>query len=313
MVSTMPPLLSSGLRFSVAGGALAAWVLLRRGRSALHMSWRQLAGAAVVGVLLMLGGNGLVSVGENAGVPSGLAALLIASEPMWVIVLRLAFRDRVPKGTLIGVLVGFGGVAVLLLPGTPSGATAIGVATVLFAAAMWATGSFSMTKVPTPTDPLASTATQMLCGGVAMFAVGLIAGEAGDVHPDKFSTGSIVGLVYLIIVGSLVAFSAYTWLLRNVPTQSGVSLPKFYAWVQVFSEQSLLFEGAGRDVRRARVEVQARRLRGGFRRSARDRRLRAVHLRRRGRARAPHGRAGGCDLRRGELLAGQVPRELPLP
>ena len=140
MVSTMPPLLSSGLRFSVAGGALAAWVLVRRGRSALHMSWRQLAGAAVVGVLLMLGGNGLVSVGENAGVPSGLAALLIASEPMWVIVLRLAFRDRVPKGTLIGVLVGFGGVAVLLLPGTPSGATAIGVATVLFAAAMWATG-----------------------------------------------------------------------------------------------------------------------------------------------------------------------------
>ena len=97
MVSTMPPLLSSGLRFSVAGGALAAWVLARRGRSALHMSWRQLAGAAVVGVLLMLGGNGLVSVGENAGVPSGLAALLIASEPMWVIVLRLAFRDRVPR------------------------------------------------------------------------------------------------------------------------------------------------------------------------------------------------------------------------
>ena len=227
MVSTMPPLLSSGLRFSVAGGALAAWVLVRRGRSALHMSWRQLAGAAVVGVLLMLGGNGLVSVGENAGVPSGLAALLIASEPMWVIVLRMAFRDRVPKGTLIGVLVGFGGVAVLLLPGTPSGATAVGVATVLFAAAMWATGSFSMTKLPTPTDPLASTATQMLLGGVAMFAVGLIAGEAGDVHPDKFSTGSIVGLVYLIIVGSLVAFSAYTWLLRNVP----ISKVSTYAYV----------------------------------------------------------------------------------
>ena len=84
-----------------------------------------------------------------------------------------------------------------------------------------------MTKLPTPTDPLASTATQMLCGGVAMFAVGLIAGEAGDVHPDKFSTGSIVGLIYLIIVGSLVAFSAYTWPLRNVP----ISKVSTYAYV----------------------------------------------------------------------------------
>jgi drug/metabolite transporter (DMT)-like permease len=227
MVETMPPLLASGLRFAVAGAALAGWLLVRRGRSSLRMTRRELLGAAVVGVLLMLGGNGLVSVGENAGVPSGLAALLIASEPMWVIVLRFLFRDRVPKGTLVGVLVGFAGVAVLLLPGAPTGATAIGIATVLLAAAMWATGSFSMTRLPSPRDPLAYTAMQMLCGGAVMFAVGLVAGEAGDVHFGQFSTDSILGFFYLVVVGSLVAFSAYTWLLRNVP----ISKVSTYAYV----------------------------------------------------------------------------------
>jgi drug/metabolite transporter (DMT)-like permease len=227
MVETMPPLLSSGLRFAVAGAALGAWLLIRRGRAALRMNRRELLGAAIVGVLLMLGGNGLVSVGENAGVPSGLAALLIASEPMWVIVLRFAFRDRVPRGTLVGVVVGFLGVAVLLLPGAPTGATAIGIATVLFAAAMWATGSFTMTRMPTPPDPLASTAAQMFCGGAVMFAVGLVAGEAGQVHFSQFSTDSVLGFVYLVVVGSLVAFSAYTWLLRNVP----ISKVSTYAYV----------------------------------------------------------------------------------
>jgi drug/metabolite transporter (DMT)-like permease len=227
MVETMPPLLSSGLRFVVAGGALAGWLLVRRGRAALRMTRRELLGAVIVGILLVLGGNGLVSVGENAGVPSGLAALLIASEPMLVILLRFLFRDRVPRGTLIGVVVGFLGVAVLLLPGAPTGATAIGIATVLLAAAMWATGSFSMTKLPTARDPLASTAMQMLCGGVAMFAVGLAAGEAGQVHVSKFSLDSVLAFAYLVVIGSLVAFSAYTWLLRNVP----ISKVSTYAYV----------------------------------------------------------------------------------
>jgi drug/metabolite transporter (DMT)-like permease len=227
MVATMPPLLASGLRFAVAGAVLAGWLLVRRGRASLRMSGRQLLGAVVVGALLMLGGNGLVSVGENAGVPSGLAALLIASEPMWIIVLRFGFRDRVPRGTLIGVVVGFIGVAILLLPGAPTGATAIGIATVLFAAAMWATGSFTMTRLPTPNDPLASTAMQMLCGGGVMFLVGLVAGEGGDVHLSKFSTDSWLGFAYLVVIGSLVAFSAYTWLLRNVP----ISKVSTYAYV----------------------------------------------------------------------------------
>jgi drug/metabolite transporter (DMT)-like permease len=227
MVDTMPPLLSSGARFFVAGGVLAGWLLVKRGPRSLRMTRRQLLGAAVVGTLLMLGGNGLVSVGENAGVPSGLAALLIASEPLWVIVLRFGARERVPRGTLTGVVVGFLGVALLLLPGTPGGATAIGVATVLFAASMWAAGSFSMTKLSTPGDPLASTATQMLCGGGIMFLVGLVAGEGGSVHVDRFSTDSLLAFAYLVVVGSLVAFTAYTWLLRNVP----ISKVSTYAYV----------------------------------------------------------------------------------
>ena len=203
MVDTMPALLSSGLRFFVAGSLLGGWLLVRKGPGALRMSKREVAGAALVGALLMLGGNGLVSVGEGAGVPSGLAALLIASEPMWVILLRFVSRDRVPRGTLIGV------------------------ATVLFAAAMWATGSFSMTKLPTPSDPLASTAAQMLFGGGLMFLVGLAAGEAGDVDVSAFSGDSVIAFVYLVLIGSIVAFTAYTWLLRNVP----ISKVSTYAYV----------------------------------------------------------------------------------
>jgi drug/metabolite transporter (DMT)-like permease len=227
MVETMPPLLSSGLRFAVAGALLGGWLVARRGWDALRMTRRQLAGAAMVGALLMLGGNGLVSVGEGAGVPSGLAALLIASEPLMVIVLRFVSRDRVPRGTLVGVVVGFAGVAVLLLPGVPAGADALGVVAVLFAAVMWATGSFSITKLSTPADPLASTATQMLCGGTLMFLVGLLAGEAGDVHFSAFSGDSIIAFLYLVVVGSIVAFTAYTWLLRNVP----ISKVSTYAYV----------------------------------------------------------------------------------
>src|ERR671923_1729832 len=126
MVETMPPLLAAGLRFAVAGAIF--WVALRLagGAERVRVTRRQVAGAGLVGLLLPFGGNGLVTVAEQK-VPSGLAALIIGSVPLWVVVMRSLHRDRVPKTTLAGVAVGFVGVAVLGLPGGgPGGAPLLG-------------------------------------------------------------------------------------------------------------------------------------------------------------------------------------------
>lgn len=223
----MPPLLAAGARFAVAGGAY--WLALRvgGGRARLHASRAELAGAALIGLLLPFGGNGLVTVAEQ-DVPSGLAALVIGCVPLWVVIMRSFHGDRVPRPTWIGVLVGFAGLAMLVVPGDrPGDAPLWGVLVVLAASLSWAAGSFYSRRVPQPRDPFAATAWQMLFGGLAMVAVGLIAGEAGRVHLDEFSARSLVAFAYLILIGSLLAFTAYMWLLRNAP----ISTVATYAFV----------------------------------------------------------------------------------
>jgi drug/metabolite transporter (DMT)-like permease len=216
MVETVPPLLGAGVRFSIAGAVLLAVLAIRRGRAAVAIDRRRLAGALLIG-LLLLGANAVVTVAEQH-VPSGLAALLIATVPLWVILLRMLWREPVPRASLGAVLVGFAGLALLLRPGTQSGdATLLGLAACVGAAVMWASGSFASRKVPLPAHPLVSTGWQMLLGGVLCTVAGLIAGEAGAVQPSAFSTRSVVALVYLIAIGSWVGYSAYAWLLQNAP------------------------------------------------------------------------------------------------
>jgi drug/metabolite transporter (DMT)-like permease len=227
MVETMPPLLAAGTRFAVAGAIF--WVALRLtgGAERVRATPRQIAGAALIGVLLCFGGNGLVTVAEQE-VPSGLAALIIGSVPLWVVLMRTGHGDRVPAPTLAGVVLGFGGLALLVLPGDrPGDAPLWGVLLVVVAAALWASGSFYSSRVSLPDDALASTAWQMLLGGGTMLVVGLIAGEAGDVRPAEFSTDSLIAFSYLIVVGSLFAFTAYVWLLQHAP----ISLVATYAYV----------------------------------------------------------------------------------
>jgi drug/metabolite transporter (DMT)-like permease len=226
MVEDVPPLLAAGARFVLAGGVLLA-VLAARGGS-VRVSRRGLAAAALVGVLLLAGGNGLVTVAER-NVPSGLAALLIASVPLWVVVLRSTVGgERVARGTLAGVAVGFSGLALLLLPGSrPTEATAGGVALVLLAAFLWATGTFLSPRVPMPADLLASTAWQMVCGGTLLLACALAAGEPGDLHLAQASPTSLLAFVWLVTAGSLIAFTAFAWLLQNAP----VSQVATYAYV----------------------------------------------------------------------------------
>jgi drug/metabolite transporter (DMT)-like permease len=229
MVETVPALLGSGVRFALAGVLFSGFLALRRGGlPALRVSRAELLGCAAVGTALLLGGNGLVAVSEDAGTPSGLAALVVASVPLWVVLLRRVAGDRVPRTTLLWVLAGFAGVALLLLPGErPDDAPVGGVLIVVAAALCWASGSFASSRITLPSDPIVSTAWQMLCGGGAMTLVGLLAGEAGETDVGAFSASSVAAFAYLVVAGSLVAFTAYTWLLQHAP----ISQAATYAYV----------------------------------------------------------------------------------
>ena len=225
-VETLPPFLHAGVRFLIAGTIMYAILWLRLGRQGVRVDLRQVGAAAFVGTALLLGGNGLVAVAEQE-VPSSLAALIIASVPLWVVVMRRVTGDRVSRGTLIGVVIGFAGVAVLLSPGSSNG-VALGPQLVLVVASLcWATGTFASPRLPLPPDPLVSTALQMLCGGAALVLAAGVTGEFADVRPERFSAASLIAVVYLIFIGSLAAFTAYTWLLQHAP----VSKVATYAYV----------------------------------------------------------------------------------
>jgi drug/metabolite transporter (DMT)-like permease len=225
MVETIPPLLGAGLRFALAGSLLLAWLMARGGRSAVRVPRRSLAATAVAGALLLFGGNGLVTVAERH-FPSALAALVIASVPLWVVVLRAVTGEHVPRTTLAGVLLGFGGVALLLVPGgRPEGADGASALVLVLAAACWAGGAFASTKLPLPDDLLVSAAWQQLLAGGAMVLAGILAGE-GD-RLAGLSADSLWALAYLTVAGSLLAFTAFAWLLRHAP----ISLVATYAYV----------------------------------------------------------------------------------
>ncbi|MDQ3645246.1 MAG: EamA family transporter [Actinomycetota bacterium] len=227
MVETLPPLLSAGVRFATAGAVFWAVLRLRGGARRVRVTRRQAGYALVAGSLLCFGGNGLVTVAEQE-VPSGLAALIIGAVPLWVVTMRMADGDRVPPGTLAGVALGFIGLAVLVLPGDrPGGAPLWGVLMIVAASISWAAGSYYSKRMDLPPDALVSTALQMLLGGGAMVVAGLLAGETGDVHFAEFSGRSLAAFGYLIVFGSLLAFTAYTWLLQNAP----ISTVATYAYV----------------------------------------------------------------------------------
>jgi drug/metabolite transporter (DMT)-like permease len=212
MVRTVPPLYGAGARFVVAGALMLAFVGRRR---ALNVTRRELLASALIGTLLAAGGNGLVTVAEQ-DVPSGLAALLVASVPLWIVLYRTAARDRVPRATLLSVAVGFVGVALLLLPGNrPSGVPLGPSLVILGAAASWGFGSFISKSVPLPRDGLVTTGWQMFFGGIVLALGGAIAGE----HVGTPSAESAWSWLYLVVIGSLVAYTSYTWLLRNAPIQ----------------------------------------------------------------------------------------------
>lgn len=226
-VQTMPAFTSASVRFLVAGGLLAVLTRLRRGREAWHIEGVRARNAAICGALLLAGGNGLVVFAETR-VPSGLAALLVAVVPLWLIVLRGVLGDRTPLLTVGGVMVGLGGVALLLLPGSSGGHVDLAYALVVLVAALsWSVGSLLVTRIAVPARPEMMSAIEMIAGGAVLLVVGAGRGEFARVHLSEISAKSWLSLAYLVIFGSIIAFSAYVYCLANAPT----SVVATYAYV----------------------------------------------------------------------------------
>jgi drug/metabolite transporter (DMT)-like permease len=211
---TMPPFFAAGTRFLIAGTLMLGIVAWRRGAAALRLTRREAASAAIVGVLLP-GSNSLLFLTERQ-VPIGLASLIIAAIPLWVVLLRFAARERPDLVSVTGLVVGFAGIALLVRPGGGSGSLLYLLLTVL-GSFVWAFGSFLSPRLPVPRDAFAATAYEMLAGGAVLMTAALIAYSPHQLNPADYSARSFFGLAYLIVVGSLIGYSAYAWLLANAP------------------------------------------------------------------------------------------------
>ncbi|GGU96805.1 drug/metabolite exporter YedA [Kitasatospora herbaricolor] len=226
-IETMPTFLSAGSRALTAGLLLLGLVAWRQGPAAVRVTGRQLGSAALVGVLLLTGGNGLVVLGEHS-IPSGLAALLVAIVPLWMVLLPVAFGGARPRpAALGGVLLGLAGLAVLSSPAFGGDIAIGGVIAVVAATLTWAAGSFAARRISMPRNAFAASAYQMIAGGIASLLVALGRGEQHGFDPAQVSGRSWLALAYLVVFGSLVAFTAYAWLLQSAP----LTLVATYAYV----------------------------------------------------------------------------------
>ncbi len=229
-VETIPPFMMAGTRFLIAGIILFVW---RRAAGDPMPTKKQWISTAIVGTALLLGGNGLVSWAEQR-VPSGIAALMVSTIPLWLVIFE-AIRPRGIKPTwraIIGLLIGFGGVFLLIGPAEFGGKSAtqfdtLGTIALLCAAFIWAFGSIYTKHADMPKSSLMSTGAEMLTGAVALFIVSAGSGELNGFHFAAVSMRSWLGLAFLIFIGSLVGFVAYGWLLQNAP----ISLVSTYAYV----------------------------------------------------------------------------------
>ncbi|MDT7800212.1 MAG: hypothetical protein QOI78_3645 [Actinomycetota bacterium] len=222
----VPPMLGMAGRFLVAAVLLAAFLALKSGVGRLRVTGRELLGAGVVGLLLLAFGNGAVAVAEKT-VPSGLGALLVAAVPLWLMLLRVGGGERPRPVTWLGVLIGFSGAALLALSGGDTSAKPISVAILVAGTISWAVGSRFSPRLGLPKDPLVATLYEMAVGGSAMVLIGVLSGEPARLHLGAIAPKGWIALAYLVVFGSLLAYSAYSYLLANAP----ISLIGTYAYV----------------------------------------------------------------------------------
>jgi drug/metabolite transporter (DMT)-like permease len=215
-IETVPPFVAAGGRFLIAGTILFAWAWLREGVRPTRAQW---VGTTIVGALLLVGGNGAVSWSEQF-VPSGLAALIVAITPFWMVMFEWLRRggDRPSRRTMLGLGLGFIGLVILVGPSGLGGGEQIhlgGVLVLLGGSITWAVGSIWARSLTMPRSATLSTGMQMLAGGTLLLGVGAIAGELPKVDPGAISTRSLLALLYLILFGAVIGFTAYTWLLTH--------------------------------------------------------------------------------------------------
>ena len=245
-VESMPPFLHASLRFLVSGAILFVWRRAAGDSMPTFSNWKA---TAIVGTFLLVGGNGLVSLAEKT-VPSGIAALVIATSPFWLTLFE-AFRAGGTKPTwqsILGLVVGFSGVFLLIGPSEITGSgqsfDTFGVIFLLIAPILWSLGSIYAKGADMPKSSLMSTGMQMLTGAAALFVVSVATGELNGFSFGDVSMRSWWGLIYLITFGSLVGFVSYGWLLHNAP----ISLVSTYAYVNPVVAVFLGWLFAGEDL-----------------------------------------------------------------
>ena len=236
-IESMPPFLMASARFLLAGGILYGWRRLAGDPAPLRVEWHS---AAIVGALLLVGGNGGVVWAEQY-VPSGIAALLVGSAPLWMVLIdavrpargsNQTLANRRPAGlTVLGVVFGFLGIALLVGPSQITGISGdinlVGAGVLTLAAFLWALGSIYNRGARLPASPLLGTGMEMLAGGFGLLLLGTLTGDWGRLDLAGITTPSLLGFGYLVVFGALVGFAAYTWLLRVAPTP----LVSTYAYV----------------------------------------------------------------------------------
>jgi drug/metabolite transporter (DMT)-like permease len=236
-VESMPPFLMASLRFLVSGGVLYFWRRLSGDPAPSRSNWRS---AAIIGLFLLLGGNGGVVWAEQR-IPSGIAALLVGSTPLWFVILDAILRRVAPHrattlalpgwASLVGIVAGFGGIVLLISPTELSGLGGsidfVGGLVLLLAALSWSAGSLYTRTADLSPSPLLNPAMEMLAGGLALGILGVATGELGQINLAQITVQSWLGLGYLIVFGSFMGYVTYTWLLRVAPT----TLVSTYAYV----------------------------------------------------------------------------------
>jgi drug/metabolite transporter (DMT)-like permease len=226
MVEDMPPLAAAGGRFLVGGLLLGAILVIRGGWRRLRIGRAELWSCAILALLLPVLGQGMVTVAESGGAPSGLAALLVAAVPLWVLLYRRLSGERPAKSAVAGAVVGFAGLAALLASNGLAGDYPFWtVGLVVFSASAWAFGSWAQSRLRLPRDPFVIAVYEMLIGGALLLVAAPLAGERID--PASYSAASWIAWAYLVVFGSVIAFSTYVWLLHSAP----VSLVSTYAYV----------------------------------------------------------------------------------
>ena len=227
-VQEVPPFLLAAMRFLVAGGVLYGWMIVRGERSP---SLRQWASASLLAILIFVGDYGLVFWAEQR-VPSGITAVMMATIPVFMALSEIIFlrTQRLTVRLALALLIGIGGVAVLVsrslnLGGAPI--DAVGAVALIVAAMSWSVASALPRKLPLPPSKVMSSGAQMLVGGVFLALTSAALGEFRNFHPWSVSRGAWLALLYMIVAGSIIAFTAYVWLLHHEsPTKVGT-----YAYV----------------------------------------------------------------------------------